>query len=70
MDKPKIAQENQVTFQNFETLIKSMPQGSRFSLKQLKDVFMSYASGTTTIDAYIKTLDFKDKFFPGIHWQR
>jgi hypothetical protein len=61
---------SQVNFSDFETLMRSMPQTSKFSTQQLKAVFMSYASGFSTEDAVIRTLDFKDKFFPGIHWKR
>lgn len=31
---------------------------------------MGYAQGPSPAEASMKTLDFKDKFFPGIHWQR
>lgn len=31
---------------------------------------MSYAQGVSATDATIRTVDFKDKFFPGIHWKR
>jgi hypothetical protein len=47
-----------------------MPQTSKFSSQQLRGVFMTYAQGETAFDASMKAIDFKDKFFPGIHWQR
>ena len=31
---------------------------------------MNYAAGISASEASMRTLDFKDKFFPGIHWQR
>lgn len=32
---------------------------------------MSYAVGSQSVlDAYIPLIDFKDKFYPGVHWQR
>lgn len=71
MGVPTIAmQSNVVTFRDFETLIRTMPQGQKYSVQQLKNVFMNYASGVTAADASIKTVDFKDRFFPGIHWRR
>ena len=63
-------QSNVVTFKDFETLIRSMVQGQKFSVQQLKNVFMTYAAGVTAADASIRAVDFKDKFFPGIHWKR
>ena len=29
---------------------------------------MNYAAGISATEASMRTLDFKDKFFPGIHW--
>ena len=31
---------------------------------------MTYAAGVSAVDSSIRTVDFKDKFFPGIHWKR
>ena len=71
MGVPTLAmQSNVVTFRDFEILIRAMPQGQKYSVQQMKNVFMTYAQGITAADASIKTVDFKDKFFPGIHWRR
>ena len=71
MGVPQMAmQSNVVSFRDFETLVRAMPQGQKYSVQQLKNVFMTYAAGVTAADASIKTVDFKDKFFPGIHWRR
>ena len=70
MGKAQFTQENVVTFKDFETLVRSMPQTSKFSSQQLRSVFMTYAHGMSAQEAFMKSIDFKDKFFPGIHWQR
>jgi|LauGreDrversion4_2_1035121.scaffolds.fasta_scaffold44502_2 hypothetical protein len=70
MGRPSITQMNEVTYRDFETLVRTMPQASKFSSQQLKNIYMSYASGPSPAESTMKTLDFKDKFFPGIHWQR
>lgn len=31
---------------------------------------MQYAAGSSASEASMKAVDFKDKFFPGIHWAR
>jgi len=31
---------------------------------------MTYAHGLSAEEAVMKAIDFKDKFFPGIHWAR
>ena len=31
---------------------------------------MSHAQGRNADDAIIRSIDFKDKFFPGLHWTR
>jgi hypothetical protein len=31
---------------------------------------MTYAHGATAADSSMRTIDFKDKFFPGFHWTR
>jgi len=44
MGVPVLAmQSNVVTFRDFETLIRAMPQGQKYSVQQLKNVFMNYA---------------------------
>ncbi len=65
-----ITEGNSVTFRDFEAVVRSIPQGLKYSIQQLKNVFMSYAQGVTANDASIRTVEFKDKFFPGIHWKR
>eukprot|EP00347_Sterkiella_histriomuscorum_P003356 403364608 len=66
----------QVTSKDFETLIKGMPTGYKYSTQQLKNVFKLYSQqsapsfGGISGDAFIPTIDFKDRFFPGIFWQR
>jgi hypothetical protein len=70
MQKPAFTQEALVTFRDFETLIRSMPAASKYSSQQLKSVFMTYAHGPSANEASMRTIDFKDKFFPGYHWQR
>lgn len=70
MGKAAYTQESFVTFKDFELVVRNMPNSSKFSTLQLKSVFMSYAGGMSAADAKMKSVDFKDKFFPGIHWQR
>ena len=70
MGQPEIARGNQVTLKDFEAVVKSIRASSKFSTQQLKAVFMQFAVGKNPLDAYIQTIDFKDKFFPGYHWQR
>ncbi len=70
MGKASFQMESLVSFRDFENLVRSMPQASKFSSQQLKSVFMQYASGISAAEASMRSVDFKDKFFPGIHWQR
>jgi hypothetical protein len=44
MGVPAVAmQSNVVTFRDFETLVRAMPQGQKYSVQQMKNVFMTYA---------------------------
>jgi hypothetical protein len=70
MGKPELTKENMVTFKDFETLVKSFDGGHRFSSMQVRTVFNNYAFGKNAVtkESYISLVEFKDKFYPGIHW--
>lgn len=70
MGKAAFTHENMVSFKDFETVVRSMSAAAKFSSQQLKAVFMTYAHGLTPNEASMRAIDFKDKFFPGYHWQR
>jgi hypothetical protein len=70
MGKPDFQKENIVTLKDFEKVIRSLPDGNKFSSQQVKNVFSNYAIGGKGVDIYIPLQDFKDKFFPGMHWKK
>lgn len=71
MGKAEFQRENQVTFKDFETLVKNLPGGHKFSSQQLRQVFLNYSQGgASTTTAFIPLIEFKDKFYPGLHYQR
>lgn len=67
---------SKVVFKDFETLIKGMPTGYKYSTQQLRNVFKLYAQTDNGFGSlgkgedYIPTMEFKDKFFPGVFYQR
>ena len=55
MGKPDFSKENMVMLKDFDKLVRSMPQGNKFSNQQIKNVFTNYSVGgaKSGVDPYI-----------------
>lgn len=69
MGAPNRKHGNVVTLKDFEAVIHSMPNASKYSNQQIKNLYMVHALKAADGEYVIQATEFKDKFFPGIPYK-